>query len=222
MKRLIGKVCALIVVTITLHLGAWSVDCPGFCTQCRTDAISLCGAGCISSYSCSLATCTCTFSCRPGCYPSLPKPALFLRDKLDLPKLTSSSWQSEGGKSIPNIRFEIVPQSEVPLTIRELTIRNDPGRQSSEIAYVLKNDTGSRLEAISLMVVFFNERNEPLGGEVLREHIALSPNEEHRLQTPLSHYVDNGQRVSLAFTSFQTDGQSWVGDHDPIIKAMKH
>ena len=39
---------------------------PGWCTQCRQDALASCGPGNIKSYTCSVGqTCTCTFTC--GC-----------------------------------------------------------------------------------------------------------------------------------------------------------
>jgi hypothetical protein len=36
---------------------------PGFCTQCKQDAVATCGPGNVKNYSCSLSTCTCSFTC---------------------------------------------------------------------------------------------------------------------------------------------------------------
>jgi hypothetical protein len=41
-------------------------ECPAFCIQCREWARADCTCG-VLSFSCSLSTCTCTFTCRTGC-----------------------------------------------------------------------------------------------------------------------------------------------------------
>jgi hypothetical protein len=120
-----------------------------------------------------------------------------------------------------NVRFEVVPQLDVPLEMTGLSINNDPGHHASQLTLTIKSSAASRLRSVSLLITFFNDRNEPLGGEIVRESFDANPNHRHHLQIPLSHYVDSGQRVALAFTSFQTETQSWAGDHEPIIQAMK-
>lgn len=40
------------------------IDCPGFCIDCRATAQEVCHNG-VHSYSCSLSTCTCQFTCNP-------------------------------------------------------------------------------------------------------------------------------------------------------------
>jgi hypothetical protein len=223
MKTTIAKIVVCLGVAVSLQYTAWSVDCPGFCIQCKNDALSLCGAGCIQSYSCSLSTCTCGFSSRSGCHPSSPTPDALMRDSLDLSKLNLASWKDSGSRySTPNVHFDVVGQPEVALSVTGLAIRNDSGRQVSELTYTVKNMTGFRLREISIMVVFFSEVNEPLGAEILTETLNLSPNGERPLRISLRQYVDSGQRVSLAFTSFKTDAQSWAGEHAPLINAMKH
>ena len=44
-------------------------ECPGICLECRDLANSLCGPGCTQSFACSRSTCSCSFTCRPGCNP---------------------------------------------------------------------------------------------------------------------------------------------------------
>jgi len=72
-----------------------------------------------------------------------------------------------------------------------------------------------------MMIALFNDRNEPLGAEVLREDLGLNPGEERRVQSSLSHYVDSGQAVRIAFTSYRTDAQTWTAEHEQLITSMK-
>ncbi len=60
----------LSVVPAALHATPQvAASCPNdFCVECRISAVDICN-GCILSYSCSLSTCTCSFTCRtnPPC-----------------------------------------------------------------------------------------------------------------------------------------------------------
>ena len=217
----ITKIFACIAFSVLLsHLG-WSSDCPGLCVQSRTDAITLCGSGCINSYSCSLSTCTCSFSCRTigGC-PHAPTASILLRDHLPNVEL-ASLHNPETQSSASNIKLDVVPQAEVPLAVRNLSVSNDWGRQVSTLTYTIKNESASHLRAMSMMIALFNDRNEPLGAEVLREDLGLNPGEERRVQSSLSHYVDSGQAVRIAFTSYRTDAQTWTAEHEQLITSMK-
>jgi hypothetical protein len=138
--------------------------------------------------------------------------------------LKVASWKGSTKYSPPNITFDVMHQSEVPLTVGGVSLRNDPGRQVSELTYTVTNKSGATLRAISFLVTFFNDRNEPLGGEVINggeSCVQGGTPDIAELRTPLAHYVDSGQRVSLAVTSFRTDAQSWKGDHELIVKSMK-
>ena len=42
-------------------------DCPGVCAECRADALSICGAGCVLSFACSQKDCSCSFTCKVPC-----------------------------------------------------------------------------------------------------------------------------------------------------------
>ena len=222
------KVSAVFFVLLlsVLVAPAFATECPGFCVECRSTAVALCGAGCIQSYSCSLQSCTCSFTCRTsgGC-PHSPT-ALQWRDSLT-PKLEFASWQESATYSPPSIRFDVISQPELPLRIDKVSVRNDPGRQASVLTYTVTNTSGTAVRAISLLVTFFNDRNEPLGGEVVRggqncaREGALDASDGKELKVSLSHYVDSGQRVSLAVSSFRTDTQSWNGDQESIVKSMK-
>src|SRR6267154_3379964 len=81
---------------------AQASDCPGFCIECKSAAIGLCGANCVASFSCSLNTCTCTFSCKPTCTHA-PTAAVLLRDPLKLQ--LASLGESDGKYSPPNVHF---------------------------------------------------------------------------------------------------------------------
>jgi len=148
-----------------------------------------------------------------------PTPAVLLRDAINL-RLASGA-ASDNKYSSPDFHLDLVAQPEVPLTISGVEIRNDPGRQLSELRYRLRNEAGSKLRAIQILLTFFNDRNEPLGGEHLSVSPALKPGENHQFVTFLSHYVDSRQRVAIAITDFQTETQTWHGDHKVIIDAMK-
>lgn len=203
-----------------------AVDCPGFCVQCRNDSIAVCGAGCVQSLSCSLSTCTCSFTCRTtgGCPHS---PAALRQPHLLDQQLERASWQVSTGDSPPSVTFDVIAQPDVPLGIDKVVVHNDPGRQISELMYTVTNRSGFTLRGVSLLVTFFNDRNEPLGGEVIpngqscAQDGALKIVDSQELRVRLAHYVDSGQRVSLAISSFRTDTQSWKSDHDSIIKSMK-
>jgi hypothetical protein len=123
--------------------------------------------------------------------------------------------------SPPDVHFQVIAQPDVPIGISSVAVRNDPGRQCSELHFTLKNQTASTLRAIHFLILFFNDRNEPLGGESLTETLNLNPNEDHQVQASLNHFVDSGQRVAVAFTGYKTDTQSWRGDHKAIIESMK-
>jgi hypothetical protein len=218
---LVGSVVLLFVAQI------FGTDCPGFCVQCRTDAISVCGSGCIASYSCSLSTCTCQFSCRTGggC-PGAPVGARW-PESLNHPKLELASWQGSTSYSPPDVKFDVIAQPEVPLAIDNVSLHNDPGRQISELTYTITNKSGIPVRGVSLFVTFFNGMNQPLGGEVIRDGESCTRGEDleikdsKELSTTLSHYVDSGQRVSLAVSSYRTDTQTWNGNHESIVRSMK-
>jgi hypothetical protein len=89
------------------------------------------------------------------------------------------------------------------------------------LSYPVKNDADASLREIRVMLIFFNDRNEPLAGKLLSEALNVSPHSNHTVRVPLRHYVDSGQRVAVAVTAFKTDSDSWQGDHSQIIKAMK-
>lgn len=222
MKSNVFAILGCLTLAITLQHEARSVDCSGFCIQCRTDALSVCGAGCVQNYSCSLSTCTCSFGCRSGCHPANSansRSTDLLRDRLTS---QPASWTSSDNRySPPNIRFDVIAQPEVPLAIANLGIENDLGRQSSELNYTVRNESGSNLRTIHIMLVFFNDLGEPLGGESLTETLRLAPQAAQHFRVPLSHYVDSGNRVAIAFSAFKTATQSWLGDHEAIISAMK-
>ena len=146
-------------------------------------------------------------------------PAVLLRDPINLPP--ASGAVSDNKYSRPDFHLDLVAQPEVPLTISGVEIRNDPGRQLSELKYSLRNEAGSKLRAFHILLTFFNDRNEPLGGEHLRVSPALKSGKNHQFATSLSHYVDNGQRVAVAITEFETETQTWHGDQTVIIDAMK-
>jgi hypothetical protein len=219
----ISKILACIVCSVLLQCSGWSSDCPGFCVQCRSDAIFVCGSGCVQSFSCSLSTCTCSFSSRTsGRCPHAPTASILLRERLDLPNFELASWRNPGTQSsASNIKLDVVPQPEVPLAITNLAISNDWGRQVSTLTYTIKNEARSHLQAVSVIVVLLNDRNEPLGGEVLREDLGLNSGEERRLQSSLTHYVDSGQVVRIAFTSYRTDAETWAAEHEQLIESMK-
>jgi hypothetical protein len=142
-----------------------------------------------------------------------------LRDPLKLQ--LASLGESDGKYSPPNVHFDPIAQPEVALTISGLEIRNDPGRQLSDLKYTLRNESGSKLRSVHIMLTFFNGTDEPTGGERLSVSASLNPGESHALVTSLHHYVDSGDRVAIAITDFETDTQKWHGDHKEIIQAMK-
>jgi hypothetical protein len=119
------------------------------------------------------------------------------------------------------VRLEVIPQLGIPVAVSGLNVRSDPGRQTSHLRYAIKNNGASRLHSIHLLVVFFNDRNEPLGGESLSENVVLSPDESRDFTTALRHYVEDGQRVAVAVTEYATDAESWRADHTAVINAMK-
>jgi len=218
MLRRSAVALASLVSVLMFQQPSWSTDCPGFCTQCRSDSIFVCGSGCVASYSCSLSTCTCSFSCRTsgGC-PHSPQGVSF-HDRLD-PKVEFALWMNAHAPS--NIHFDVSRQVDVPLTVTDLSVRNDPGRQTSQLIYTVRNESDSTLQEIQLMLVFFNDRNEPLGGEYLSESLSLGAQQEYQFQASLHHYVDDGQRVAIRFVRFRTDTQSWHGNHAEIISSIK-
>jgi hypothetical protein len=148
-----------------------------------------------------------------------PTSAVLLRAPITLP--LASGAASDNKYSRPDFHLDLVAQPEVPLTISGVEIRNDPGRQLSELKYSLRNESGSKLRAIQILLTFFNERNEPLGGQHLSASPELKSGKNHQFVTSLSHYVDSGQRVAIAIIDFQTETQTWHGDHKVIIDAMK-
>ena len=219
MKKICCMALNCLVLAVMLHQQAWSVDCPGFCIQCRSDANNVCGAGCVRSYSCSLSTCTCSFTCSGGCHPGGLSPNALLQDSLKLQ--VSTLKNANRSYATPDVPFNLVLQPDVPLAVTQVELGNDPGRQVSEITYTLKNDADFTLRGIRIMLVFFNDRGESLGAESLDERLSLVPRAEKVLRASLRNYVDSGQHVAIAVTDFETDAKSWHGDHAKIIKAMK-
>lgn len=195
-----------------------SAQCPGMCIECRQDALQVCGAGCVASVSCSNKDCSCSYSCRAGCRPTGPTGAFLQEDLLRPVRLDQTRGRYS---SSPTVHVNSVEQSNVPLAFSATAINNEPGRELSELEFKIKNQTTSTLRQVSVMVVFLDPLNEPLGGETFCEDVVLNPNEERTLRVPLRHYVDHGQRVWLAFRRFKTDAQAWAGNGEEIVKTIK-
>jgi hypothetical protein len=217
MKTTLCVVFTYLALTLIGVNAAQGSDCPGFRIQCRSDAVSACGAACVASFSCSLNTCTCSFACKPTC--TAPSSAVLLRDPINIQLASVAS--SDTKYSSPDFHLDLVSQPDVPLTISGVEIRNDSGRQLSELEYSLRNEAGSKLRAIHILLTFFNDRNEPSGGERLSLSPSLNQGENHQFVVSLSHYVESGQRVAIAITDFETETQTWHGDHKVVIGAMK-
>ncbi len=148
-----------------------------------------------------------------------PTSAVLLREPINLQVASLAAPDTKYSR--PDFHLDLIAQPDVPLTISGVEIRNDSGRQLSELKYSLRNEAGSKLRAIHILLTFFNDRNEPLGGEHLSVSPTLKPGKNHQFVASLSHYVDSGQRVAIAITDFQTETQTWHGDHKVIIDAMK-
>jgi len=210
-------------------------DCPGLCLDCRQAAVSVCGPGCVMNVSCSLSQCTCSFSCRTPCTQSpqgvSSRQGDSLRPMLD-PRLELASWQPAMRYSPANVKIDIIDQPDVPLSIENVSIHGDSGRQISELSYTLTNKSGFNVQSASLFVSFFNDRNEPLGGEIINVGESCGPTQgeaesknfprtDKELLVPLKHFVDSGDRVSLAILNYHSDARSWTGDRESIITTMK-
>jgi len=194
--------------------------CPGTCTECKPDALAVCGGGCVASLSCSNKDCSCSYSCRAGCHPGSPSGVL-LEESIFTPHLQLVSDVGEHYSSSPTVHLNVVEQSAVPLALSDLTIQNEPGRELSQLAMKIKNQSTSPLREVSVMVVFLSPTNESLGGETFCEHLDTNPNEEKTLRVPLRHYVETGQRVWIAFRKFKTDAQSWSSEGEEINKSIR-
>ena len=216
MKTKLLTVAACWIMTMASLGTAVASDCPGLCAECRSLALSICGGNCVANFACSLSQCSCGFSCKPNCTKS--PVALVLRDPLK-PQLASLKISPK--QSPANVRFVIVNQPEVPIVMADFEVGNDAGRQVSELTYTLRNESGFSLKEVRITLAFFNELNEPLGGEVVTETLNLETQESRHLHVSLKHYVDSGERVSVAFTSYRTDTQSWHADNEAVAKAMK-
>src|SRR5260370_6964607 len=118
MKTTLCVVFTYLALTLIGINAAQGSDCPGFCIQCRSDAVSVCGAACVASFSCSLNTCTCSFACKPTC--TAPSSAVWLRDPINI-QLTSVA-ASDTKYSSPNFHLDLVAQPTFPLPISHLQI----------------------------------------------------------------------------------------------------
>ena len=196
-----------------------AAQCPGMCIECKTDALSVCGGGCVASMSCSNKDCSCSYTCRAGCHPGGPV-GIALKENIfgfNSPAANDTSEYS----SAPTVNLRVVAQSAVPLTVSEVAIRNEPGRELSQVTFKVHNQSNAPLREVSLMLVFLSPSGEPLGGETFCQHIDLKPNAEQSVTVPLKHYVESGQHVWIAVRRFKTDAQSWTGDGDEIVANIK-
>jgi hypothetical protein len=210
-----------VLVTIVFPAYHALAQCPGICAECRSDALSVCGVGCVASVNCSQKDCTCGYSCRPNCKPSSMDGVSLKDDQL---KLQAARWNEMDQRypSSPTVHLRVADQSDMPIAITDSAIHNESGRGLSELTYKIKNQGVSNLREISLMIVFFNDLREPLGGETICEKaLSLAPNQERILRVPLGHYVENGQRLWLAIRKFKTDTQSWAGDDQTIVNTIR-
>ena len=146
-----------------------------------------------------------------------------MKDPFHEGALKLASWSERENTLTPlNVHFSILEQRDVPLSVSDLSVRNDAGRETSDLLYTIQNAGDSNVSSASLIVLFFNDRNEPLGGEMFRETLNLSPNGKVQMRTSLKHFVDSGQRVSIAVRAYVTDIQSWHADDATIIEAIKN
>lgn len=218
MKAVSLAALGCLAFAVLLQPSASSSDCPGICTECRTDAIAVCGAGCVQSVSCSQKDCSCGYSCRAGCYPGSPT-GVALKENI----FPQSSLRPDGGQytSSPLAQLNVVEQSAVPLALSDISINNEPGRELSQLVFKVQNQSNSPLRKVSLMLVFLGSSGKPLGGETFCEQLNLKSNDGQSLRVPLKHYVESGQRVWIAFRRFKTDAQSWAGNGDEIIANIR-
>jgi hypothetical protein len=168
------------------------------------------------------------FACVTGCIVAQISAADCSRVSADCKKVDLASWPgARTYSSPPNVTYDIISQPEVPFTLEKVSVQSDMGREVSELTYTVTNKSGTALRDISFLVTFFNGLNQPLGGEVIRGGDRCARDENKNLtasvelRTHLKHYVDVGDRVSLAIVNYRTDTQSWKADYVSIAKKMK-
>jgi hypothetical protein len=219
-KKMLWLCIASLVAVCLLPYDAGAVECPGFCAQCRSDALFVCGAGCVQQYSCSLSECSCSFTCAMGSCRSGGIPAEgLLRDSIG--SAIGALQNTSRTHSTPRASFRVTAAPGIHVSVADIQIGNDSGREVSQMSYTISNGTDFSLRTVRILIVFFSDLGKPLGAESISEALTLAPRQQQVLQATLRHYVGNGQHVAIAITDFETTAQSWHGDHAEIIKAMR-